>query len=204
MLEERPARPSRCPHPRSSRERRSGRPWMEIRAEVEISVTAAVAQLPAGYRRPGIDHLCLLSTRLWPWEGRAFVYVSLIAVVSLLGSFSASVVLSIVAVRLSDVLLAPPLLEFRFDASDDIVRIAVFLTTSLVVTALVTKLRASEARFRTFVDNATDAFFLLDEILPFSTSNRQAYAGLGYSREELIGKRPSDFYVVPTIHRSSA
>ena len=68
-----------------------------------------------------------------------------------------------------------------------------FLTTSLVVTALVTKLRASEARFRTFVDHATDAFFVLDDDLTVLDVNRQACESLGYSREELIGKHPSDF-----------
>ena len=78
---------------------------------------------------------------------------------------------------------------------DDIVRIAAFLTTSLVVTALTTKLRASEARFRTFVDHATDAFFLLDDDWTVLDVNRQACDGLGYSRQELIGKHKSDFDV---------
>ena len=100
-----------------------------------------------------------------------FAYVILIALVSLLGSFSASVVLSIVAAACLNYFFAPPLFDFRIDAPDDIVRIAVFLTTSLVVTALTTKLRASEARFRTFVDHATDAFFLLDD--QFDRSRRQ-------------------------------
>ena len=78
---------------------------------------------------------------------------------------------------------------------DDIVRIAAFLTTSLVVTALTTKLRASEARFRTFVDHATDAFFLLDDDWTVLDVNRQACHSLGYSRQELIGKHKSDFDV---------
>ncbi|HET9913855.1 MAG TPA: PAS domain S-box protein [Anaerolineales bacterium] len=56
-------------------------------------------------------------------------------------------------------------------------------------------LRASEIRFRTFVNHATDAFFLHDEdeqgrILDV---NRQACESLGYSREELIGLTPLDF-----------
>ena len=72
----------------------------------------------------------------------AFVYLILIALVSLLGSFTSSVVLSIVAAACLNYFFAPPLFEFRIDASDDILRIAVFLTTSLVVTALTTKLRA--------------------------------------------------------------
>jgi PAS domain S-box-containing protein len=54
-------------------------------------------------------------------------------------------------------------------------------------------LRASEARFRTFVDRATDAFFLMDEQLTVIDVNRQACEGLGYSRAELIGMHPRDF-----------
>ena len=57
------------------------------------------------------------------------------------------------------------------------------------------ELRASEARFRTFVDHATDAFFLLDEDWTILDVNRQACDSLGYSREELIGKHKSDFDV---------
>jgi PAS domain S-box-containing protein len=255
----------------------------------------------------------------------AFAYLILIALISLLGSFSASVVLSIGAVACLNYFFAPPLFDFRIDDPDDIVRIAAFLTTSLVVTALTTRrnrvqeelaesrarleeaqrlahvgwwerdlitdqvtvsdevarilgarpltrwlnlihpedrakaaeaaaaairpggprydveyrvlhpdgtvrvvhsqgdvtleesgrplrqfgvlqditelrqaeqeLRASEARFGTFVDHATDAFFLLDEDWTIVDVNRQACDGLGYSREELIGKHKSDFDV---------
>src|SRR6185369_8501826 len=52
---------------------------------------------------------------------------------------------------------------------------------------------ASEARFRTFVDHATDAFFLHDDDLLVVDVNRQACDSLGYSREELIGMHPRDF-----------
>ena len=78
------------------------------------------------------------------------------------------------------------------------------MTTSLVVTALTAKLRASEARFRTFVDHATDAFFLLDDHSTVLDVNREACDSLGYSREELIGIHPSDFDVgldEPSIQR---
>jgi PAS domain S-box-containing protein len=125
----------------------------------------------------------------------AFAYVILVALVSLLGSFSASVVLSILAAACLNYFFAPPLFELRVDASDDIVRVAAFLTTSLVVTALTTKLRASEARLRTFVDHATDAFFLLDDDWTVLDVNRQACHALGYSRQELIGKHKRDFDV---------
>jgi PAS domain S-box-containing protein len=54
-------------------------------------------------------------------------------------------------------------------------------------------LRESEARFRTFIDHATDAFFLHDwQEVRFVKVNRQACESLGYSRDELIGKSPLD------------
>ena len=54
-------------------------------------------------------------------------------------------------------------------------------------------LRESEARFRTFVDHATDAFMLHAETGTVIDVNRQACESLGYSRDELIGMTPPDF-----------
>ena len=54
-------------------------------------------------------------------------------------------------------------------------------------------LRQSEQRFRTFVDHATDAFFLFDDRNVVLDVNRQACESLGYTREELIGTTAIDF-----------
>ncbi len=54
-------------------------------------------------------------------------------------------------------------------------------------------LRDSESRFRTFVEHATDAFFLLDDQNRVIDINHQASESLGYLREELIGMTPLDF-----------
>jgi PAS domain S-box-containing protein len=54
-------------------------------------------------------------------------------------------------------------------------------------------LRESEQRFRTFVDHASDAFFLQDDTGVILDVNRQACESLGYSRAELVGKTPVDF-----------
>src|SRR5215467_2980814 len=54
----------------------------------------------------------------------AFAYVIVIALASLLGSFTVSVVLSIVAVACLDYFFAPPLFTMGAVAPDDIVRIA--------------------------------------------------------------------------------
>ncbi|MCB0209574.1 MAG: PAS domain S-box protein, partial [Anaerolineae bacterium] len=49
------------------------------------------------------------------------------------------------------------------------------------------ELCASEARFRTFVDHATDAFFMHDDRGNIVDVNQQACESLGYTREELLG-----------------
>src|SRR5271163_1651795 len=55
------------------------------------------------------------------------------------------------------------------------------------------ELRASEARFRTFVDHATDTFMLHGEDGTILDVNRHACESLGYSRDELIGMSTIDF-----------
>ena len=54
-------------------------------------------------------------------------------------------------------------------------------------------LRESEARFRTFVDHAADAFCVFDEQHRIVEANREACEGHGYTREEVIGAVPQDF-----------
>jgi PAS domain S-box-containing protein len=56
-------------------------------------------------------------------------------------------------------------------------------------------LRVSEARFRTIVEHAADAFMLLDDQMTLVDVNRQACESLGYSRAELLGMKPGDFDV---------
>jgi PAS domain S-box-containing protein len=55
------------------------------------------------------------------------------------------------------------------------------------------ELRASETRFRTYVDHATDALFVHDDTRKVVDVNREACESLGYTREELIGMTPRDF-----------
>jgi K+-sensing histidine kinase KdpD len=74
----------------------------------------------------------------------AFVYVIVVALLSLFGSFSASVALSVLAAACLNFFFAPPLFEFRIDLPEDIERIAVFLTTAVVVTALTTRRKRAE------------------------------------------------------------
>ncbi|MGA3068554.1 MAG: PAS domain S-box protein, partial [Tepidisphaeraceae bacterium] len=54
-------------------------------------------------------------------------------------------------------------------------------------------LRASEERYRAFVDHATDALFLHADRGVVVDVNTQACLSLRYSRDELIGMTPADF-----------
>jgi PAS domain S-box-containing protein len=57
-------------------------------------------------------------------------------------------------------------------------------------------LRESETRFRTFVDHAGDALFVLDIAQgTIVDANRSACESLGYTREELIGSTPLNFHL---------
>lgn len=67
----------------------------------------------------------------------------LIAPLSLLGSFGASVILSIAAAACLNYFFTPPLFSFRVDAPQDALAITAFTTTSLIVTALTTRVRKS-------------------------------------------------------------
>ena len=122
-----------------------------------------------------------------------FIFVILVALVSLLGSLSASVVLSVAAAACLNYFFTEPLFDFRIDLPEDIERIVAFLATSLLVSVLTTRVRASEARYRSVVDHATDSFFLFDEHQAIVDVNNHACESLGYSREEMTGMHPRDF-----------
>lgn len=62
-----------------------------------------------------------------------------------------------------------------------------------MVRSRTSQLAKSEARFRTFVDHDTDAFFLTTDQAVILDVNEQACTSLGRTREELIGTTPLDF-----------
>jgi PAS domain S-box-containing protein len=72
-----------------------------------------------------------------------FAYVLLVALLSLLGSFSVSIIVSTVAIGCLNYFFVPPLFAFRVDAPQDILALAAFATTSLVITVLTAKVRRS-------------------------------------------------------------
>jgi K+-sensing histidine kinase KdpD len=70
----------------------------------------------------------------------AFIYLAVIVLLSLIGSYVASMVLTIVAVS-SLAFFAPPVSSFAIDLPQDIALVIVFLLASLTVTGLVRRAR---------------------------------------------------------------
>src|SRR6202140_2793110 len=70
-----------------------------------------------------------------------FAYLILIALVSLIGSFIGSLVLSIIAIGLLHYCFTEPLFSLRVEYSQDILALIAFLTTSVIVTSLTAKTR---------------------------------------------------------------
>ena len=71
-----------------------------------------------------------------------FCDLILVESLAVFGSFIAGVVLSVVAVGCLNYFFTPPLFSFRIDAVQDGVALAAFLLTSVVITALTTRIRA--------------------------------------------------------------
>jgi PAS domain S-box-containing protein len=67
----------------------------------------------------------------------AFIYLAVIVLLSLIGSYLASVFLTITAVAGLAYFFAPPVFSFAIDLPQDIALVIVFLLTSLVMTGLV-------------------------------------------------------------------
>ncbi len=74
------------------------------------------------------------------------LYLLIIVLLSLQGSFLSSAVVSLLAVGCSAYFFAPPLFSLRVSDPLNMVAITVFFTTSAVVTQLVSRVRKSEER----------------------------------------------------------
>jgi two-component system sensor histidine kinase KdpD len=74
-----------------------------------------------------------------------FIYLIVIVLQSLAGSFASSAVVSVVAVLCLDFLFTPPLFSFEVTNPLDILALISFLTTGLVITRLTTRVRKQAA-----------------------------------------------------------
>jgi signal transduction histidine kinase len=71
----------------------------------------------------------------------SFLYLIVVVLLSVTGGFFSSALVSIIAIGCLDYFFVPPFFSLRVDDTLNVVAIAVFLTTSLVITRLISKLR---------------------------------------------------------------
>jgi two-component system sensor kinase FixL len=125
----------------------------------------------------------------------ACLYLIMIVLLSLRGSFFLSVVFSIIAMGCLAYYFAPP--DFSFGVRDpfDVAAIIAFLTTSAVITHLVSRVRKSAETLReqaALLDLTHDTIFVRDGNDVITYWNRGAEELYGWERNEAVGKNSHD------------
>jgi PAS domain S-box-containing protein len=157
----------------------------------------------------------LIRWPLWPVLGNAvpqMTFFPAVMIAAYFGGFWPGIVATGLSALAANYFVAEQPPAFHFSRVNDVAAFLLFLLVGTIISALSESLhrvrrhlvaeerrRAGEAlgeseqRFRTFVDHATDAFFLQDQKQVILDVNRQACESLGYTREELLGMTPMDF-----------
>ena len=135
----------------------------------------------------------------------ALLYLVIVVFLSLNGSFIAAIGVSIIAVLFLQDLAAPPLFSLSFNEPLDLVALTSFLTTALVITRLVSRMRGSLERLRTsleelgraekatrqqaaLLDLTHDTVFVRDTQDVITFWNRGAQELYGWSAAQAVGR----------------
>ena len=104
---------------------------------------------PAAFCLLGIVALILLSYGAlllgFDFAEARFWLLASVVVISLLGSYLTSIVLSVAAGACLSYFFTPPIFSFRVEQEEDLLALLVFLTTSIVITGLAAKVRRMSA-----------------------------------------------------------
>ena len=125
----------------------------------------------------------------------AVLYLILITLLSLQGSFLLSAILSLIGVGCLAYYFAPPIFSFHVSDPLNAVAIIAFLTTSAVITHLVSRVRKSTETLReqaALLDLTHDTVFVRDVNDVITYWNRGAEDLYGWSRNEAVGKNSHD------------
>jgi PAS domain S-box-containing protein len=121
----------------------------------------------------------------------ALLYLIVVALVSLGGSFLSSAVVSMIAVGCLAYYFLPPVFSFRVSDPFDVVAIITFLTTSGVITHSVTRARKSAEVLREqarLLNLTHDTIFVRDMNDVITYWNRGAEEFYGWTAEEVVSK----------------
>lgn len=139
----------------------------------------------------------------------AFVFLLVIFLFSLMGSFAASALLTLLSVGTLIVFFVPPINQFKVDDPRHLAIMLVFLITSLVVTRLIANahkekelaleaeaklrqsqaaLRDSETQWREVFEHNPVMYFMVDAPGTVLNVNTFGAAQLGYSVADLVGQ----------------
>jgi PAS domain S-box-containing protein len=120
-----------------------------------------------------------------------FIYLAMIAMLSVMDSLASSLVFSVIAVALLDYFFIEPIFTFQIDFDTDVSTLIAFVITSFAVTGLVRRVRTlgeAQREQARLLDLTHDAIFVrgLDQVISFW--NRGAEIAYGWTREEAIGR----------------
>ncbi len=120
-----------------------------------------------------------------------FIYLAVIATLSLMDSLASSLVFSVIAVALLDYFFIEPIFSFQITFDADVSTLLAFVITSFAITGLVRRVRSlgeAQREQARLLDLTHDAIFVrgLDHAILFW--NRGAEIAYGWTSEEAIGR----------------
>ena len=122
----------------------------------------------------------------------ALLYLIIVVLASLTGSFVLSAVVSIIAILCLDYFFTAPFFSLTMIEPLDAVALATFLGTALVITSLMSKRQRAEETLReqaSLLNLTHDTIFVRDMSDVITYWNRGAQELYGWTAEEAIGKR---------------
>ena len=119
----------------------------------------------------------------------AFTYLILIVGLSLADGFLSLIVLSFIAVGALNYFFVTPIFSFRVEYQEDLVTLAAFLITLLVVTGLVRRMRAAKDELANVIDAIPALVWDTSPDGAAEFSNKRFRDYTGFSREQVRGWR---------------
>jgi len=134
-----------------------------------------------------------------------FVYLAVVAALSVMDSLISSLVFSVVAVALLDYFFIEPIFSFQIDYDADVSTLIAFFITAFALTSLVRRVRTlgeAQREQARLLDLTHDAIFVrgLDHVISFW--NRGAEIAYGWTRDEAVGKVSHE--LLKTVYQDGA